>query len=673
MKPPVAPQKSYARTIHDETLEDPWHWLSDLNDPDTLKYLQDENDYADFHMRKAAALQESVFGELKGRLQEKDQTLPRKDGPYFYYFRIEEGEQYYRYCRKKGTLSADEEVLIDFNQLAASQTYFDMGTCSHSPDHQLLAYSVDHKGDELYTLYVLDLSSGVLFDHPIERTYSAVWTEDSRSLLYVAHDKNHRPNQVYWHHLGYESDRLIYKEEDTRFFVDLYKSESRRFIFLASEGHNMSEWYYMNASGSEAGLKLIEPRSENHEYDVSDHDDNFVIRSNLKAKDFKIVSTPIDTPTRRYWKDIVGHKEGEFIESCLVSKDFMVINKSIKGLGHIYIYDWSDGSSKSLTFEDEAYEIDVFGNLEFDLKGFHYYYASPAKPSRVFYYDFETGEQHLEKKQLVPDPKFDENNYLVRRLYLSSHDGKEIPVTLLMNKDDESKGARPIVVEAYGAYGSSLCASFDSERFSYVDRGVVYALAHVRGGSDLGRHWYEEGKLLHKMNSFLDLVACCEGLIKEGIASADKIFIRGGSAGGMLVTAAANLRPDLFAGVVAEVPFVDVVWTMLNEDLPLTTFEYNEWGNPNEKIYFEYIKKYCPIQNITPKQYPKMLVTAGLNDQRVTYWEPAKYVAKLRHLKTDDQLLLLKTKMESGHMGATGRYEYLQEASYIAAFILQFL
>jgi oligopeptidase B len=639
-----------------------------------MEYLNAENAYTDAVMKPSEALQQALYTEMRARIQEDDATVPEKEGPYFYYRRYRKNAQYPIYCRKQDSLTATEEVLLDVNALAKEQPYFQLGVCENSPDHRYLAYSADVDGSEAFTVRVIDLSNGTPLADQLMRTYySLEWAHDSQTFFYTVLDKHHRPVQVYRHRLGEDpgQDALVYEEKDPRFFVSLTSSESGRFIYLCCHGNNMSEWYYLDRYRPASDFVLIEPRQRDHEYEVTDHGGYFYIRTNLSnARDFKVIKVDIEESTSDNWVDFIPHRPRTLITDLVAFHDYLVVSETTQALPQIRVIKLTDGKTELLQFDEEAYEVRVQPGREFATSMLRFAYSSLATPEQIFDYDMATGERTLRKQELVLGA-FDRSNYVSRRLYAKGRDGSAIPISLCYRRDTPLDGRAPLVLYGYGSYGHSMPATFSRVRLSYLDRGFVYAIAHIRGGMELGYQWYEDGKLLKNRNTFDDYIACALHLIDNNFASKGEILGVGGSAGGMLMGAVANMRSELFKAVITHVPFVDVLSTMLDDTLPLTTMEYNEWGNPHDKETFEYMLTYSPYDNVEAQPYPHILVIAGLNDPRVTYWEPAKWVAKLRYLKTDDNLLLLKIHMDSGHAGASGRFDYLKEMAFDVAFALR--
>lgn len=674
IKPPIAPKRSRLLRHHDVSRSDPWFWLREREDPAVLAYLRAENAYCEAVMRPTEALQRAIYNELRARIKEDDASVPQKEGECFYYRRYEQGSEYPLYCRRRRSLDAPEEILLDLPSLAAGKSYLRLGVSENSPDHRYLAYSLDLDGSESFTIAIKDLQSGELLPERIPRSYySLVWSADNRSFYYTVLDAHHRPLRVYRHRLGEDptQDLLIYEERDPRLFVSLLRSESGRFVYLCCRGNNMSEWLYLDRSDPDAKPLPTEPRRPEHEYELTDHGDYFLIRTNSGgAKDFKIARTPIGTPASTYWQDFIPHRSGTLVTDLLAFRSHLVVSETVAGLPQIRILSPEGQQLRTVRFDEQAYDAYVLPGREFDTPWLRFAYSSLGTPERIYDYDMNTGEQLLRKEEPVLGD-FDPADYQTRRLHARAADGTAVPISLCYRQGTPLDGTAPLLLYGYGAYGHSIRAHFSRLRLPYLERGFVYAIAHVRGGMELGYSWYEDGKLLNKKNTFTDYLACAEHLAAHGFTRPGHILAVGGSAGGMLMGVVANMRPELFKAIIAHVPFVDVVNTMLDETLPLTTAEYNEWGNPRDKRFFEYMLSYSPYDNVKPQPYPHMLIVSGLNDPRVTYWEPAKWVAKLRDLKTDDKLLVLKTQMDSGHGGASGRFEYLKEVAFDLAFALR--
>ena len=671
---PSAPKRPKEITTHGDTRIDPWFWLRDVEDPATLEYLRAENAHTEEVMAPEEELQERLFLEIRARIKEDDSTVPEKEGEYYYYTRFEEGKQYPIHCRKRGSLDGPEEILINVNELAEGKDYTRVGSWENSPDHKWLAYSVDSDGSEQYTIVIKNLETGELLDEAIPNSYySLEWANDNRTIFYDVLDENHRPVKIFRHHLGEDpsKDELVYEEKDERFFVGVAKSSSQRFIFVASSGNNMSEWYFMDGNDPSSELTLVEPRRPDFEYDIDHHGERFLIRNNGDgARDFKVSETPVSAPGFANWRDFVPHILGRPIGGFGLSQDYFVLYYRTNGLPQVQMRNLASGETHELTLDEEDYAVRLQGNREWESSNLRFSYASLTTPATVYDYDMDTREREFRKQTEVLGD-FSSDKYQSRRVFATAEDGTQIPISLLYAKDTPLDGSAPLYLYGYGSYGIIIDSDFSSVRLSLVDRGYIFAITHVRGGMDLGWDWYEGGKLLNKKNTFTDFIACAEHLIQEGYTTKGNIVSSGGSAGGMLMGAIVNLRPDLFKAVIADVPFVDVLNTMLDDTLPLTTMEYNEWGNPNDPQYYNYIKSYSPYDNVKSQDYPHMLITGGLSDPRVTYWEPTKWVAQLRELKTNDNLLLLKIHMDSGHAGASGRFDRLREVALEYAFILK--
>ena len=671
---PSAPKRPKEITTHGDTRIDPWFWLRDVEDPATLEYLRAENAHTEAVMAPEEELQERLFLEIRARIKEDDSTVPEKEGEYYYYTRFEEGKQYPIHCRKRGSPDGPEEILINVNELAEGKDYTRVGSWENSPDHKWLAYSVDSDGSEQYTIVIKNLETGELLDEAIPNSYySLEWANDNRTIFYDVLDENHRPVKIFRHHLGEDpsKDELVYEEKDERFFVGVAKSSSQRFIFVASSGNNMSEWYFMDGNDPSSELTLVEPRCPDFEYDIDHHDERFLIRNNGDgARDFKVSETPVSAPGFANWSDFVPHVLGRPIGGFGLSQDYFVLYYRTNGLPQVQMRNLASGETHELTLDEEDYAVRLQGNREWESSNLRFSYASLTTPATVYDYDMDTREREFRKQTEVLGD-FSSDKYQSRRVFATAEDGTQIPISLLYAKDTPLDGSAPLYLYGYGSYGIIIDSDFSSVRLSLVDRGYIFAITHVRGGMDLGWDWYEGGKLLNKKNTFTDFIACAEHLIQEGYTTKGNIVSSGGSAGGMLMGAIVNLRPDLFKAVIADVPFVDVLNTMLDDTLPLTTMEYNEWGNPNDPQYYNYIKSYSPYDNVKSQDYPHMLITGGLSDPRVTYWEPTKWAAQLRELKTNDNLLLLKIHMDSGHAGASGRFDRLREVALEYAFILK--
>lgn len=683
--PPVAEKRPVRDTRHGIERVDDYAWLradnwqEAMRDPSVLAtdiraYLEAENDYTAAMMANTEQLQETLFKEMKGRIKEDDSSVPTPDGAYDYFTRFITGGQHPLFCRRPRDGDGDQ-VLIDGNKLAEPHSYFRIGGVSHSPDHKLVAYASDTNGSEYYTVRVLDAESGEETGKPIPDTSGgAVWANDGKTLFYSRLDDNHRPRQIFRHTLGTssEDDVLIYEDEDPGFFVGVGTTQSHKFLIIDSHDHQTSEIRILDADNPTVEPILVAPRETAHEYSVEHHGDDLIILTNCDgAEDFKIVRAPLDAPERENWTAIEPHRPGRLILDVVTYKNHLIRLEREDGLPRIVIRDLNDSSEHAIAFDEDAYSLGLSSGYEYDTTTLRFTYSSMTTPMQVFDYDVKTRKRVLRKTQEVPSGH-DPDEYVTRRVMAPAHDGEEVPVSLLYRKDTALDGSAPLLLYGYGSYGISIPASFNTNCLSLVDRGFVYAIAHIRGGKDKGYRWYKGGRTSAKSNTFKDFISTGEYLAEEKFTSRGRIVGHGGSAGGMLMGAVANMAPDLFAGIIAEVPFVDVLNTILDDTLPLTPPEWPEWGNPiTDKAAYENIAGYSPYDNVTAQAYPNILAVGGLTDPRVTYWEPAKWVAKLREMKTDDNLVLLKTNMEAGHGGASGRFDRLKEVALAYAFALK--
>jgi oligopeptidase B len=669
--PPVAKVISKADTLHGDVRIDNYFWLREKSNPEVIKYLEAENEYTEAMTKQTKEFQKLLYEELVGRIKETDLSVPEKIDDYYYYSRTEEGKQYPIYCRKKGGLDAEEEILLDQNALAEGYDYFDIGAFKISPDHQLLAYSVDTTGSETFTLYVKDLNAGELLKDEIENIYYDVeWGNDNKTIFYTTLDEAKRPYKLYRHILGtaQEKDEMVYHEKDEAFFVSVSKTRSKEYLIMTLGSETTTEVWYLKADLPEDNFKVIHPRQHKMEYYIAHHDDKFYIMTNDEAKNFKLMEVSVTDPSKKNWKEVIPHRDSVKIDGMDVFRNHLVVYERERGLKKIRITNLINNQVDYVDFPEPVYTFWQARNPDFNTNILRFNYTSLVTPRSVFDYNMDTKAREL-KKQYEVLGGYDPSGYQSERIFAKASDGTMVPISLVYRKGMVKDGNNPLYLYGYGAYGISREPTFSSNRLSLLDRGFIYAIAHVRGGGEMGRYWYDEGKLLKKKNTFADFIACAEHLIAENYTSSDKLVIYGGSAGGLLVGAVTNMRPDLFKAVIADVPFVDALNTMLDPSIPLTVIEYEEWGNPNEEESYGYIKSYSPYDNVEAKGYPNMLITAGLNDPRVQYWEPAKWTAKLRALKTDKKILLLKTKMGEGHMGASGRYDYLKDIAFEYAFI----
>jgi oligopeptidase B len=683
--PPRAARRPVSATNHGIARVDEYAWLRASNwqvvmrdpaslDPAIRAHLEAENAYTETLMSDTEALQRELFAEMKGRIKEDDSSVPAPDGAYLYYTRFVTGGQHPLFCRKPRD-SGEERILIDGNALAAQHAYFRIASVDHSPDHRLIAYAVDTKGSEFFTVHVIDAESGALIDAKITDTNGAMqWAADSRTLLYVWVDDEHRPRRVLRHVIGAESadDDVIHEQQDPGFFLGIDATQSRRFLVLSVHDHEAAEISLIDADNPAAAPVLVAAREPEHDYSVEHHGDRLIILTNSDgAEDYRIVEAPVDRPGRAHWREIEAHEPGRLIMDVVAYQDQLVRLEREDGLPRIVIRRFADGEEHAIDFPEEAYSLGLSPGYEYDTTNLRFTYSSMTTPQQVFDYDMETRERTLRKTQEIPSGH-DPSLYVTRRVMAPAKDGETVPISLLYRKSTKLDGSAPLLLYGYGAYGMAIPAGFSTNALSLVDRGFVYAIAHIRGGKDKGYRWYKDGKREKKVNSFSDFVAAGEYLAAAGFTAKGRIIAHGGSAGGMLMGAVANMAPDLFLGIIAEVPFVDVLTTMLDASLPLTPPEWPEWGNPIEsEADYRTIAAYSPYDNVRVGNYPHILALAGLTDPRVTYWEPAKWVARLRELKTDDHLLLVRTNMEAGHAGASGRFERLKEVALAYAFALK--
>jgi oligopeptidase B len=673
--PPVARVEPRVHTLHGETRIDDYFWLRDRSDPEVIAYLEAENRYTGAVMRHTEALQEQLYQEMRRRIKETDLSVPERVDDYFYYTRTEAGGQYPIFCRRRGSLEAPEEILLDQNPLAADHAYFKIGVNEVSPDHRLLAYSVDTSGAEEFTLYIKDLTTGQLLAESIGNTSLGVtWANDSRTLFYTLLDHARRPCRLYRHTVRTSptTDVLVYFEPDESFFLDINRTRSRRYLLLDIASHSTSEVRFLDADEAEGAFRVVQPREPGVEYSVEHHDERFFITTNDGAPNFRLVQAPVASPSKANWLPVLPYRPDIKLDETDAFRSHLVVYERQAGLRQIRVMNLASGEEHLVPFPEPVYTLRAHENPEFETPLLRFTYTSLVTPSSVVEYDM--GERTWTvRKQTEVRGGYDPSLYRSERVFATAPDGEPVPISLVYRAPLQLNGERPLLLNGYGAYGLSYDPSFSSNTLSLLDRGFVVAIAHVRGGEEMGRPWYEGGKLLNKRSTFTDFIASAEHLVAAGYTSSDRLVINGGSAGGLLMGAVTNLRPDLFRVVLAEVPFVDVVNTMLDASLPLTVIEYDEWGNPNDRAAYEYIRSYSPYDNIEAKDYPHMLVTAGLNDPRVAYWEPAKWTARLRATKTNGNRLLLRTNMGAGHGGASGRFDFLREIAFKYAFMLDVL
>ena len=692
--PPKAAIHPHEMTVHGHTRIDNYYWLNERENPEVLAYLEAENQYAEACLKHTEPLQEQLFKEIKGRIKQDDNSVPVKIRDYYHYTRYEEGKEYPIFCRKYQSLEAPEEVLLDGNMLAEGHAFFEIGELSLSEDDQLLAYSVDTVSRRIYTVYVKNLETGELAGEPIPGTSgNVVWASDNATLFYGVKDETLRPCKIMRHRLGTAAaeDVLVYEESDETFVCYISKTKSRKYLIINSDSTLSSECRILESDQPMNEFRVFQERQPDMLYGIDHYGEHFYIQTNADgAKNYKIMRTPIGQTEMAHWTEVIAHREKVMIEGFTIFSKYFVIEEREKGLVNIRIRTWDGSTDYYLDFGEPAYTAGVGANPDFEAVTLRYAYNSMTTPSSVYEWDMEKCTKTLLKRQEIVGG-YNPEDYVTERLMAPSHDGVLVPISIVYKKNVDAavpepvegprtKGSgpstgsgtlnRPLVLYGYGSYGSSMDAYFSVARLSLLNRGFIWAIAHIRGGEEMGRQWYDDGKMLNKKNTFLDFIACAEYLIKKGYTSPQKMFAMGGSAGGLLVGAVTNMRPDLWKGVIAQVPFVDVVTTMLDESIPLTTGEYDEWGNPNEKKYYDYMLSYSPYDNVEAKDYPAMLITTGLHDSQVQYWEPAKWAAKLRALKTDKNPLYLKTEMDYGHGGASGRFEGFKEVVLEYAFML---
>jgi len=670
MKAPTAPIEKHREQRHGAEVADNYHWLRDREDPRVESYLREENDYAESMMAHTERLQQTLFDEILGRIQEDDSSVPVANGAFFYYGRTEEGKPYAIHCRKPRE-GGDEQLLLDENALAEGESYFQLGASKISPDHSLLAYAFDTSGDEKYRLRVVRLADGEVLDEIPECAGQVQWALDGETLFYTTLDDAHRPWRLHRHRLGEDAaaDPIVFEEPDGACFVAIDRTKDRRFLLLHIDSNDTSEVRYLAADEPQGEFRTIEPRRKKIEYGVEHHGGFFYILTNDDAVNFKLVRAPVATPGRSHWGEVVAHDPQVKLDAIEVFVDHLVLAERRDGMRGVRVLELPSLASHRIEFPEPVYTVSVHRTPEFESSMLRFSYTSLVTPSSVYDYDLRTRERELRKRQPVKGG-YDPGRYASERVEAMAADGTPVPISLVYRRDLRQDGGQPLMLYGYGAYGISIDPTFDSSRLSLLDRGMVYAIAHVRGGGEMGRPWYEAGKLRHKRNSFTDFITAAEHLIEQGYAAAGSLAMRGGSAGGLLMGAVINMRPDLPQAVVAKVPFVDVVNTMSDETIPLTVIEWDEWGNPQQKGDHDYIRSYSPYDNVAEADYPNLLIMAGLNDPRVAYWEPAKWAAKLRAVKSGERWLLLKTHMGAGHGGASGRYEAIKELAFEYAFVL---
>jgi oligopeptidase B len=672
IKPPLAEKIAKELSIHGDKRIDNYYWMNNREDPKVLAWLNAENAYLDTMMLPEKKLQEKLFDEMKSRIKETDMSVPYFKNGYYYYTRFEQGKEYPVYCRKKGSLEAVEQVILNVNELAAGHTYCHVGGISVSPDAGLLAYGIDTVSRRRYTIHVKNLETNELLPDVInETTAGSIWANDNKTLFYTRKDTvTLRGDRIMRHTLGIAADKEVYHEADETFDVSVSKTKSGKYIVINSESTLSSESRILDAAKPNDAFRVFQPREKEMLYRIDHREDKFYIVTNWDALNFRLMESSLDKTSRQNWKELIPNRPDVLLEGLELFKDFTVLEERKGGLTLIRVMNDKTHSEKYLPFSEAAYTASVGGNPEMDSKELRYNYTSMITPNSVYDYNLETGKSELKRQQEVLGG-YDPKDYASERLFATATDGTKIPVSIVYKKTFEKNGKGPLLLYGYGSYGNSMDAYFNSGLLSLLDRGFAFAIAHVRGGQEMGRQWYEDGKMFKKKNTFTDFIACAHYLVQQHFTDSAHLYAMGGSAGGLLMGAVVNMEPQLFHGIVAQVPFVDVVTTMLDETIPLTTGEFDEWGNPKNKDSYDYMKSYSPYDNVTAKAYPNMLVTTGLHDSQVQYWEPAKWVAKLRELKTDHNLLLLHTNMEAGHGGASGRFNALKEVALDYAFLLK--
>lgn len=672
--PPVAKKIPKELTTHGHTRVDNYFWMNQREDPEVIAHLEAENAYKDAVMKHTEALQDELFDEIKSKIKQEDESVPYKKNGYFYYTREVPEKEYYLICRKKGSLDAEEQVMLNINEMAEGHDYYQLGGSSVSTNNKILAYGVDTVSRRKYTIYFKNLETGEILEDAIPMTTgSAVWANDNKTVYYVLKDDvTLRSERIMKHILGtpVEEDAEVFYEDDETFSAFVYKTKSQKYLIIGSESTLTSEYRFLNANNPEGKFKIIQPRTHELEYSVDHFGDHFYIRTNLDALNFRLMKTPVTATEKENWEEVIPHREDVYFSDFEIFRDYLVVSERKEGLTELRVMPWGNGKEYYINFDEEVYTVRPNVNLEFNTNELRFSYTSLTTPNSIFDFNMKTRERKLLKEEEILGG-FEKNEYVTKRIYAPARDGKKIPMSLVYKKGLEKNGENPALIYGYGSYGITIDPTFRLSILPLLDRGFVYAIAHIRGGQINGRKWYEEGKLLNKMNTFTDFNDCARYLISENYTSEEKLFAKGGSAGGLLMGACMNMQPELYKGIIANVPFVDVVTTMLDETIPLTTSEYDEWGNPNNEKFYYYMLSYSPYDNVKAKDYPALLVTTGLHDSQVQYWEPAKWVAKLRELKTDDNLLIFHINMDYGHGGASGRFQWIKDTALEYAFIFE--
>ncbi|SNR56353.1 oligopeptidase B [Flavobacterium sp. ov086] len=674
----MAPKaKEIPKTLkkHKEARIDNYFWLNDRENPEVIEYLNQENAYYQDMTTHTKTLQENLYEEMKGRIKEDDSSVPYFYNGYFYITRFETGKDYPIFARKKGSLSAEEEILFNCNELAVGHAYFKLGGLSISPDNKFASFGVDIVGRRIYTIQFKNLETGEILSDKIENaTGGSVWANDNKTVFYTKQDEvTLRADKIFRHKLNTDSttDVLVFNETDDTFNVSVSKEKSRKYIVISSGSTLTTEYRILNSDSPEGEFEVFQKRVRGLEYSISHFEDSFYVLTNKdEATNFKLMKTPENKTAKKNWVDLIPHREDVLLEDIEIFKNYLVVEERSNGLNHIRIMPWNGEPDYYLPFGSETYNAFTTTNIDFDTDILRYSYQSLATPSSVIDFNMTTKSKEILKEQQVLGGKFDKENYIEERVWATARDGVKVPISMIYRKGLNKDGKNPLLLYAYGSYGITMDTYFSSTRLSLLDRGFVYAIAHIRGGEDLGRQWYEDGKLLKKKNTFTDFIDCSKFVINEKYTSSKHLYAEGGSAGGLLMGVIINEAPELYNGVIAQVPFVDVITTMLDDSIPLTTGEYDEWGNPNNKKYYDYMLSYSPYDNVKAQNYPNMYVSTGLHDSQVQYWEPAKWVAKLRNLKTNNNLLFLDTNMDAGHGGASGRFEALKDLAKEFSFLL---
>ncbi len=675
IQPPIAKIIPHELEKHGHIRVDNYYWLNERENPEVIDYLNKENDFYQKLTEHTKVFQKELFDEMKARIKEDDESVPYLYNGYYYITRFEKGKDYPIHSRKKGSLDAKEEILFDCNEMAKDFTYFNLNGISVSEDNKWVSYGVDTVSRRQYTIHIKNLETNEILPIKIENTTGgATWASDNKTVFYSRKDEvTLRPDRIFKHKLGSNptEDIVVYFEKDDTFNVSIYKSKSKKYLILTSESTLTSEYQILLAETPDEKFKVFQKRTRELEYSISHYEDSFYIVTNKDdATNFKLMKTPEDKTSKENWVDLIGHRDDVLFEGIDIFKDYLVVSERSNGLSKIKIIPWNGSEAYYLPFEIETYTAETTTNIDFDTEILRFVYQSMATPSSLIDFNMRTKEKLVLKEQQVLGGAFDKNNYAEERIWATATDGTKVPISMVYRKGIELNSNNPFLLYAYGSYGMNIDPYFSTTRLSLLDRGFIYAIAHIRGGEDLGRNWYEDGKLLKKKNTFTDFIDCSKYVIEQKYTSSQHLYAEGGSAGGLLMGAIVNMAPEIYNGIIAQVPFVDVVTTMLDETIPLTTGEYDEWGNPNVKKYYNYMLSYSPYDNVETKDYPNMYISTGLHDSQVQYWEPAKWIAKLRVLKTNSKQLFLDTNMEAGHGGASGRFEALKEVAKEFSFLL---